>query len=313
MNVFLTGATGYIGSLVGEQLQAAGHTVVGLARTEAAADTLRQRGIEPLLGDLRDTETLAQAARATDGVIHTAFIHDFSDIEGAVNVEQTVIAAFTNALAGSGKPFVATSGTGLLGDTGDRIIDDSETIMPKDALASRAAAEQAILQAAQQNIRSIALRLPIFVYGHGRSQFLPILIQDAQQAGVARFVEPGDYQYSIIHVDDVAKLFVRALEKGQAGAVYHAVSESGISIKAIAEAIARLLGCAVKGMSKEEAIQAWGLSLTTFFSINNQVSCTRAETDLGWQPEIETTMLKDIELGSYHAQLQSQRLSHQFS
>ncbi len=305
MNVFLTGATGYVGSLVGEQLQAAGHTVVGLVRTEAGADKLRQRGIKPLLGDLRDTETLAQAARAADGVIHTAFIHDFSDIEGAVKVEQTAIATFIDALAGSGKPFVATSGTGLLGDTGDRIIDDSETIIPKDALASRAAAEQAILQAAQQNIRSIALRLPIFVYGRGSSQFLPILIQDAQQAGVARFIEPGDYQYSVIHVDDVAKLYVLALEKGQAGAVYHAVSESGISIKAIAEAISRLLGCAVKGMSKEEAIQSWGLSLTTFFSIHNQVSCTRAETDLGWRPEIETTILEDIEFGSYRAQWQN--------
>ncbi|HEY9644225.1 MAG TPA: SDR family oxidoreductase [Coleofasciculaceae cyanobacterium] len=305
MKVFLTGATGYIGSLVGEQLQAAGHTVVGLARTEASADKLRQRGIAPLLGDLRDTETLAQGARAADGVIHTAFIHDFSDIEGAIKVEQMAIATLIDALAGSGKPLVATSGTGLLGDTGDRLIDDSEMIIPKDALAPRAAAEQAILQAAQQNIRSIALRLPIFVYGHGSSQFIPILIQDAQQAGVARFVEPGDYQYSVIHVDDVAKLFVLALEKGQAGAVYHAVSESGISIKAIAEAIARLLGCGVQGLSKEEAIQAWGLSLTTFFSINNQVSGTRAAADLGWRPESPSTMLKDIELGSYRARLQN--------
>ena len=305
MKVFLTGATGYIGSLVAEQLQAAGHTVVGLARTEASADQLRQLGIEPLLGDLRDTQTLAQAARAADGVIHTAFIHDFSDIERALKVEQTAIATFIDALAGSGKPLVATSGTGLLGDTGDSIIDDSEIIIPKDALASRAAAEQTIVQAAQQNIRSIALRLPIFVYGYGRSQFIPFLIQDAQQAGVARFVEPGDYRYSVIHVDDVAKLFVLALEKGQAGAVYHAVSESGISIKAIAEAIARLLGCAVKGMSKEEAIQTWGLSLTAFFSINNQVSCTRAVADLGWRPKTETTMLEDIQFGSYHAQLQN--------
>ncbi len=305
MKVFLTGATGYIGSLVGEQLQAAGHTVVGLARTEASTNKLRERGIEPLLGDLRDIETLAQAAQAADGVIHTAFIHDFSDIDGAVKVEQKVIATFINALAGSGKPFVATSGTGLLGDTGDRIIDDSEMIIPKDALASRATAEQAILTAAQQNIRSIALRLPIFVYGYGRSQFLPILIQDAQQAGVARFIEPGNYQYSVIHVDDVAKMYVLALEKGQAGAVYHAVSESGISIKAIAEAIGRLLGCAVKGMPKEEAIQSWGLALTTFFSINNQVSCTRAEADLGWRPALETTMLEDIEFGSYRAQLQN--------
>lgn len=305
MHVFLTGATGYVGSRVGEQLKAGGHTVVGLARTEASANKLRQRGIEPLLGDLRDTELLAQAARSADGVIHTAFIHDFSDFEGAIAVEETVIATFVEALAESEKPFVATSGTGLLGDTGDRIVDDSEAITSPNALVPRAVAEQTILRAAKQSIRSVAVRLPIFVYGHGSSQFIPILIQDAQRAGIARYVEPGDYQYSTVHVDDVARLYVLALEKGQAGALYHAVSESGITIKAIAEAIAHLLGCGMKAMSQEEATQQWGLLLTTFFSINNQVSGTRAAADLGWQPEIKTTMLEDIEFGSYRTQFQN--------
>jgi nucleoside-diphosphate-sugar epimerase len=308
MHVFLTGATGYIGSRVGEQLQAGGHTVVGLARTEASANKLRQRGIEPLLGDLRDTELLARAARSADGVIHTAFIHDYSDFEGAIKVEETVTATFVETLAKSGKPFVATSGMGLLGDTGDRIVDDSEIRASQNALVPRAAAEQTILQAAKQNIRSVALRLPIFVYGHGSSQFIPILIKDAQQAGIARYVEPGDYKYSAIHVDDVARLYVLALEKGKAGAVYHAVSESGITMKAIAQAVAHLLGCGMKAMSKEEAIQEWGLFLTTFFSINNQVSCTRAEADLGWQPEIKSTMLEDIEFGSYRTQFQNSNL-----
>jgi len=176
----------------------------------------------------------------------------------------------------------------------------------QNVLVPRATAEQAILQAAQQNIRSVAIRLPIFVYGHGSSQFIPILIKDAQQAGIARYVEPGDYKYSAIHVDDVARLYVLALEKGQAGSVYHAVSESGITIKAIAESVAHLLGCGTKAMSQEEAIQSWGLFLTTFFSINNQVSCTRAEADLGWQPEIKTTMLEDIAWGSYRTQFQNE-------
>jgi len=106
MHVFLTGATGYVGSRVGKQLQAAGHTVVGLARTEASANKLRQLGIEPLLGDLQDTKLLAQAARSADGVIHTAFIHDYSDFEGAIKVEETVIATFVEALAESGKPLL---------------------------------------------------------------------------------------------------------------------------------------------------------------------------------------------------------------
>lgn len=299
MKVLLTGATGYIGAVVAEKLQAAGHSVVGLSRNEAAAEKLRARNVEPFLGDLRDTDKLARAAREADGVVHTAFIHDFSDFEGAVAVERNVIATFVSALSGSGKPFVATSGTGLMGDTGKRIVDDTEIISPKDALAGRAAAEQDILRAAERNIRSMALRLPIFIYGRGGSVFIPILIKDACEAGVARYVEPGDYKYSAVHVDDVAALYVLALEKGKAGSAYHAVSESGITVKAIAEATARLVGCEAKGMSKEEAIQVWGLSLTTFFSINNQVSSSKAEKELGWKPQISISMLEDIEHGSY--------------
>lgn len=299
MRVFLTGATGYIGSVVAEKLQAAGHSVIGLARTEAAALKLSGRNIEPLVGDLQDANKLAQAAQEADGVIHTAFIHDFNDFEGAVRVEQNVIATFVSALSNSGKPLVATSGTGLIGDTGKRIVDDTEIIQPKDALAGRFAAEQAILRAAEQNIRSMALRLPIFVYGRGGSVFIPILIKDTREAGVARYVEPGDYKYSAVHVDDAATLYVLALEKGKAGAAYHAVSESGITVKAVAEATARLLGCGTKGMSKEEAIQKWGLSLTTFFSINNQVSCSKADQELAWKPQANISMLEDIEHGSY--------------
>ncbi len=258
MKVFLTGATGYIGTVVTEKLQAAGHSVVGLARNEAAASKLRTRNVEPFLGDLRDTDKLAGAAREADGVIHTAFIHDFSNFEGAVQVERHVIAAFVDALSGSGKAFVATSGTGLMGDTGSRVIDDTETFSPKDVLAGRAAAEQDILRAGERNIRSMALRLPIFIYGRGGSVFIPIFIKDAREAGVAHYVEPGDYKYSVVHVDDVAALYVLALEKGKAGSVYHAVSESGITVKAIAQATARLVGCEAKGISNEVAKKVWG-------------------------------------------------------
>lgn len=299
MKVFLTGATGYIGTVVTEKLLAAKHSIIGLARNEAAAEKLRARNVEPFLADLRDTDKLAYAAREADGVIHTAFIHDFSDFEGAVQVERNVIATFVSALSGSGKPFVATSGTGVMGDTGSRIIDDTETFSPKDALAVRAAAEQDIQSAAQHNLRSIILRLPIFVYGRGGSGFTPFLIKDARSAGVARYVEPGDFKYSVVHVDDVAELYVLALEKGTAGSVYHAVSESGITVKAIAGAIARLVGCEAKGISKEEAEKVWGLQLATFFSINNQVSSSKAEKELGWKPQVNISMLEDIEHGSY--------------
>lgn len=166
-------------------------------------------------------------------------------------------------------------------------------------MAGRAAAEQDIVRLAQQNIHSIVLRLPIFIYGRGGSQFIPFLINDAKQTGVARYIEPGDYKYSAVHVDDAAEIYIGALQNGKAGSVYYAVSESGITSKAITEAVARMLGCKVMGMTKEEAVQAWGISVATFFSLNNQVSCSKAEKELGWKPSVKTTMLEDIEQGSY--------------
>ena len=251
------------------------------------------------MGTLQDREKLIEAARKSDGLIHTAFIHDYSDFAGAVKTERDVIAAFVEALADSEKPFIATSGTGLLGDTGDRIIDDSDDFEFQGELAGRAAAEQAIVRAAQQNIRSVVLRLPIYVYGHGGSQFIPLLINDAKQTGVSRYVEPGNFKYCAVHVDDAAELYIQALQSGKAGSVYHAVSETGITNKAISEAIAKMLGCQIAGVSREEAIKAWGGSLTTFLAINNQASSSKAEKELAWKPSSLITMLEDIEQGSY--------------
>ena len=299
MQVFLTGATGYIGSIVTRRLKEIGYEVLGLARSEASAQKLKEIQIEPVLGSLQDREILIEYAQKADAVIHTAFIHDYNDFAGAVQTERSVIATFTETLAGSGKPFIATSGTGLLGDTGDRVIDDSENFEFQGELAGRAAAEKDILDAAQQNIRSIALRLPIFIYGRGGSQFIPFLIDDAKQTGVARYIQPGEFKYSAVHVDDAAELYIQALQHGKAGSIYHAVSESNITAKAISEAVARMLGYKVAAMSKEEAIQAWGITVATFFSLNNQVSCLKAKQELGFQPSVKTTILEDIEHGSY--------------
>ncbi|MBD2774510.1 NAD-dependent epimerase/dehydratase family protein [Iningainema sp. BLCCT55] len=252
------------------------------------------------MADLRDTDKLAQAAQEADGVIHTAFIHDFSNFAEVVQIERNVIAAFVSALSGSGKPFVATSGTGVIGDTGERIVDDTEKVSSEDIfLTVRAKAEQDIHSAAKHNIRSSILRLPVFVYGRGGSTFIPFLIKDAREAGVARYVEPGNNKYSVVHVDDVAELYVLALEKGTAGSVYHAVSESGITVKAIAQATANLLGCEAQGISKDEAKKLWGKELATFFSINNQISSSKAEKELGWKPQVTSKILEDIEHGSY--------------
>lgn len=299
MRVFLTGATGYVGQVVAEHLQAAGHSVIGLARTDAAASALHDRQITPHQGDLRDPQSLTQAATAADGVIHTAFIHDFSDFAGAVAIERQVIAALTEALSGSNKPLIATSGTGLLGDTGDRIVDETAIAVPSFILAVRAAAEQDVVQAAKQGIRSSIVRLPLYVYGHGGSAFIPLQINAAKAAGVARYIEAGDNQASAVHVEDAAQVYRLALEAAPAGSIFNVATQSGITGKAIAQAIGTALNCPTESISFAQAEAQFGTVLATFLSMNNQVSAAKAIAQLGWQPSDNLSLLNDIQHGSY--------------
>ena len=295
MKVFLTGATGYIGTAVAEKLQAAGHQVVGLARNSRAAQKLATRNIEPFLGDLQQPEQLALAARQVDGVIHTAFIHDFDNWAGAVRADCRVIAAFTNSLAGSGKPFIATSDTSVLGDTGATIAAEDYPIATGFFLAERAKAEDAAIRASQQNIRSVVLRLPLYIYGRGGgTSYVPMRLQEAQEIGVAHYIAPGTHQVSAVHVDDVAQLYVLALEKAPAGSIFHAATESGITEKAIATAISHAVNCKLAGISFETATSKWGTGIATFFSINNQVSANKAIRQLGWKPQAPLSLLEDI-------------------
>lgn len=299
MKVFLTGATGYIGTVVAEQLQQAGHTIVGLARSEAAAAKLRERNIQPLLGELGDVEKLARAAQQADGVIHTAFMHDWSDFASAVEIERRAVSAMVQALAGSGKPLVATSGTGVLGDTGDSIVDENTPIDSSLIPAIRAKVEQEVIYAAERNVRGVILRLPFFVYGRGGSVFLPMLLKDAQQSGVARYIGSGENKMSAVHVDDVARLYILALEKAPAGSVFHAGVESGITMKAITTAISRTLGCQTASLSMAQATETWGVAAAALLSINSQTSALKAIQQLGWQPQSTFSLLEDIEHGSY--------------
>ncbi|MEM8808262.1 MAG: NAD-dependent epimerase/dehydratase family protein [Cyanobacteria bacterium P01_G01_bin.38] len=300
MQVFLTGATGYIGGVVAEKLQASGHTVIGLARSSATATRLERQQIVPFMGDLQHPEGLEVAAQEADGIIHTAFIHDFDDWAGAVQadirvIEVFVIEVFTRALAGSGKPFVATSDTSVLGDTGAAIADENYPVAEGFLLAERAKAEQAVLAAAQQNIRSTILRLPLYIYGRGGgTSYVPMRLQEAQEMGVAHYIAPGTHQISAVHVDDVAQLYVLALAQALAGSIFHAVTESGISEAAIALAIGRATNTPAEGISFESAVAKWGRGIATFFSINNQVSAQKAIQQLGWQPQTELSLLDDI-------------------
>lgn len=295
MKVFITGATGYIGSIVAEKLQAAGHTVIGLARNSASATRLKKRKITPFIGDLQNPDGLALAAQQSDGVIHTAFIHDFDDWAGAVQADIRVIKTFVQALAGSGKPFVATSDTSVLGDTGKIIADEESKIAKGFLLAERAKAEKAVLDAVQQTIRSVVLRLPLYIYGRGGgTSYIPMRIEEAQALGITYYIAPGQHKVSAVHVDDVAQLYVNALEKGTGGELFHAAAESGVSEQMIALAISHATGTQMEGLSFEAAVTRWGEGIATFFSINNQVSAGKAIHQLGWQPRVEIGLLDDI-------------------
>lgn len=293
MKVFLTGATGYIGTVIAEKLQEAGHTVVGLARNETSANKLAKRNIEPFIGNLENPESLAIAAKEADGVIHTAFIHNFDNWAGAVGADCRVIEAFTNALAGSGKPFIATSDTSVLGDTGTDIADEDYPIDTDFFLAERAKAEAAVIRASQKNIRSVVLRLPLYICGRGGgTSYIPMRIQEAQEIGVVDYVAPGEHQVSAVDVDDVASLYILALEKAPAGSIFHAATELGISEKTIAEAISRVVGCKTNGISSDEAIAKWVVGIAAFFSINNQISAGKARQQLAWKPQTTCSLLK---------------------
>jgi len=297
MKVFLTGATGYIGSVVAEKLLARGHKVLGLARTEAAETKLWGREIESLRGDLKDVESLKRGATATDATIHTAFIHDFSDYDGAVQTENAAIAAFADALAGTNKPFIATTGSGFLGDTREAIADEDFPYDRNSPFYSRGESEQDILKLSQKGVRSVVLRLPFFVYGRGGSSFVPFIIAQARAAGAANYVGDGAEKVSAVHVEDAADLYVLALETSTAKNLYN-VSAETVSLKDLNEAVARLLDVKAKSVSTEEAQKQLG-AMFGFLSINNQLSSEKAWRELGWKAAVKTTITDDIENGSY--------------
>lgn len=297
MKVFLTGATGYVGSVVAEKLQNKGHEIVGLARNDESEAKLRAQEIEPLRGDLKDVETLKQGARATDAVIHTAFIHDFSNYDGAVETDRAATGAFSEVLAGTDKAFISTTGSAFLGDTGETLADEDYPYDRNSPFFQRAEAEQDVLALARKGIRSIVLRLPPFVYGRAGSAFVPFLITQARENGAANYIESGAKKASAVHVEDAADLYVRALETSTAKGLYNVAAEN-VSFRALSESVARLLDVKAKSISTDEAKRQFG-ALFGFLSISNQIDARRAESELNWRINSGKTILEDIENGSY--------------
>ena len=298
MNLFVTGATGYVGQRVVSLLQNAGHTVYGLARNEMAATTLSERGVVPVPGDLETTHALTEAAHASDGVIHTAYVPDFDNFARLVAIERGAIAALVAGLRDSGKPLITSNGPAFLGDTGEVPADESTPIDEKSYFAPRALSDKDVLQAATQGIQSVVLRLPFYVYGWGGSAFVPAQLSAARRDRVARYISDGSNRTSSVHVDDAARAYFLALN-APAGSLYHLSDGLDASAKQIAEAVAQNADCKTRSVPFEEMASVFGPGLATFFQMTSRVSADKARRELGWEPQTSTNLLEDIAKGSY--------------
>jgi len=290
MDIFLTGATGYIGSAVADALIRAGHTVNGLARSDEAAGQLHFKGVATHRGDLRSPSSLTGAASTLDGVIHTGTTND-----GSVDLE--AIRAMLDALSGSLKPFVYTSGVWVLGNTGDMPADESSPLNPSALVAWRPAVERMVLESVQRGVRAIVIR-PGLVYGRGGG--IPAeLAKSARENGAARYVGTGQNRWPMIDVDDLADLYLRALERAPAGTLLHAVDDSSHSVQEIAEAASAGAGSAGRTESwpLDAAREILG-SYADALVLDQRVSNAKATSLLGWKPRA-AGVLEDLRCGSY--------------
>ncbi|MBE1159532.1 SDR family oxidoreductase [Dyella acidiphila] len=293
MRVFVTGATGFIGSAIVKELIAHGHKVLGLARSDASAAALSAAGADVHHGTLEDLDSLRSGAAAADGVIHAAFIHDFSKFLENCEKERKAIAALGDALAGSDRPLVITSGTGLL--SAPRLAEEH---MPASTAIPRVASEQAAAALVERGLRVGVVRLPPSVHGEGDHGFIPQLIQRAREKGAAAYIGDGLNRWPGVHRHDAASLYRLALEKGTAGAHYHGTTDSGVPFRDIAITIGRHLGVPVLSKTPEEAADYFDW-FAHFAAFENPTSSQWTREQLGWQPT-HMGLLQDIDQPYYY-------------
>jgi nucleoside-diphosphate-sugar epimerase len=296
MRVFVTGATGFIGSAIVGELREAGHDVLGLARSDASADQLESIGVAVHRGDLTDVESLSAGAGACDAVIHTAFIHDFSRHVENTAIDRRAPEAMTGVLEGTGKPLLAASGTAML--PSGRTVTEEDTPAPDNPAAHRARSDEVVLRAAERGVRSAIVRLPPTVHGAGDHGFVPRLIEIARRTGTAAYVGEGANRWPAVHRLDAARLFRLALEKEEPGARWHAVAEEGVPMRAIAETIAQGLGLPVRRLGPEEARAHFGDFLGAFIALDTPASSAFTRETLGWSPR-EIGLIQDMRENGY--------------
>jgi nucleoside-diphosphate-sugar epimerase len=296
MRVFVTGATGWVGSAVIGELHEAGHSVTGLARSDAAAAALTAAGIAVQRGSLEDLESLRAGAAAADAVIHTAFNHDFSKFAENGAAERSAIEALGAALAGTDRPLIVTSGVAMIAPgrlvTEDDVRDPNAVPFPRDPESVAAAV-------AARGVRVSVIRLAPSVHGAGDHGFVPIIIGLARKHGVSAYIGDGENRWPGVHRRDTARLYRLALERAADYAVYHAVAEEGVSFREIAGVIGRRLDLPVVSLAGD-AVGAHFDWFTHFAQIDAPASSAKTRAALAWQPT-EPRLLDDLEGAAYYA------------
>jgi len=296
MRVFVTGASGFIGSATVRELVGAGHQVLGLARSDAAAQIVTAAGAEVLRGTIDDLDTLKRGAAASEGVIHTAFIHDFSNFEASCAADKLAIETLGATLAGTNRPLVVAAGVlGLTSKPG------SEDDLPSAAFPRKS--EQTALAFVSRGVRAMCVRLAPSVHGDGDHGFMPHIIAVARKQGRAIYVGDGKNRWPGVHRSDAATLFRLALEKGGAGARFHGVGDEGVPIRAIAEVIGRRLNVPVVSVTPEEAGAALGF-IGQVLATDAATSNAKTRAALGWTPT-HVGLVEDLERGTYFEAVQS--------
>ena len=293
MRVFVTGATGFVGSAVVAELLAAGHRVVGLARSDASAEALRRSGADVHRGSLEDLRSLKDGAADVDALVHTAFDHDFTRFAENSRADRQAIEALGEAVQGTDRPLRVTAGVALLAPGRVAVEVDVPPADPTYPRQSEAAAAALV----ERGVRASVVRLPPSVHGIGDHGFVPMLAAIARDKGVSAYIDAGVNRWTAIHRLDAARVYRLALEQGASERAYHAVAEESIPFRAIAETVGRQLGLPVRSVSGDEAAEHFGW-FAGFAGMDTPASSERTRALLGWSPS-EPDLLSDLERPRY--------------